>query len=177
MDISFKSASGAFNYRAAAIIVHDGRILVLRDEGIAHDYLPGGRVHLGEAVEAALARELREELDIALPAHRLVFMAESFFTLDGVRYHELCLYHLMEASPELLARGEAFTRVEGDEVHHFRWVDYGALRELSFFPIFLKERIFYLPDAPEFISMDSDRPPDKPSPFTGKVAVRLRTDG
>lgn len=158
MDISFKSAEGAFNYRVAAIIVHEGRILVMQDEGIPHDYLPGGRVHLGETAEAALARELSEELDIVIPSHRLVFMAESFFTLMGARYHEMCLYHLMEAPPELLAHGERFTRIEGSEIHHFRWVTYEELTGLSFFPIFLKERIFSLPDSPEFVSLDSDRP-------------------
>ena len=152
MDLTFKFPEGAFNYRVAAIIVNDGRLLVLQDEGIPHDYLPGGRVHLGEPAEAALARELREELDIVLPPHRLVFMAESFFTLMGTRYHELCLYHLMDAPTELLARGESFTRAEGNEVHHFRWVKFEELRGMSFFPIFLKERIFSLPDAPEFIS-------------------------
>ena len=158
MDISFKSPEGAFNYRAAAIIIHDGRLLVLQDEGIPHDYLPGGRVHLGEPAEVALAREVREELDMALPPHRLTFMAESFFTLMGIRYHEMCLYYLMEATSELLSRGERFTRVEGEEVHHFRWVKFEELRGLSFYPIFLKERIFSLPDTPEFISLDSDRP-------------------
>ena len=158
MDISIKVENAAFNYRAAAIIVHDGRILILQDEGIPHDYLPGGRVHLGETAEAALARELREELDIDLPPHRLVFMAESFFTIGETHYHELCLYHLMEATPELLTRGDSFTRVEGDEVHHFRWVRFEELRKLSFFPIFLKKRIFSLPNTPEFISLDSDRP-------------------
>ena len=152
MDISFNSSEGTFNYRAAAIIVHEGQILVLQDEGIPHDYLPGGRVHLGEPAEAALARELREELDISLPPHRLVFMAESFFSIDSTRYHEMCLYFLMDASPELLTRGNAFTRVEGNEVHHFRWVRFEELRRLSFYPIFLKERILSLPDAPEFIS-------------------------
>lgn len=155
MDISIKSPEGAFNYRVAAIIVHDGKLLILQDEGIPHDYLPGGRVHLGEAAEAALARELHEELDVALPPHRLVFMAESFFTLNEIRCHEMCLYHLMEAPPELKSRGNAFTRVEGDETHHFRWVAYEELAHLRFFPGFLKERIFSLPDTPEFISLGS----------------------
>ena len=152
MDISFKAAEGAFNYRVAAIIVCDDRILVMQDEGIPHDYLPGGRVHLGEPAADALARELREELDMALPPHRLVFIGESFFTIDSTRYHEMCLYFLMEAPAALLARGDAFTRVEGAEVHHFRWARFEELRQLSFYPIFLKERIFTLPDAPEFIS-------------------------
>lgn len=156
MDISLRSTEGAFHYRVAAIILHAGRILVLRDEGIAHDYLPGGRVHVGESAEAALARELREELDIVLAPHRLAFVAESFFTLEGHQYHELCLYHVMDASPELLARGDAFTRVEGNEIHHFRWVNFEALAQMNFFPIFLKERIFSLPDAPEFVTVESD---------------------
>ena len=156
MDVSLRSDEGAFNYRVAAIILHAGRILVLRDEGIAHNYLPGGRVHVGESAEAALARELREELDTALTPHRLAFVAESFFTVDGMRYHELCLYHVMDATPELLARGDAFTRAEGTETHHFRWVKFEELAKLSFFPIFLKERIFSLPDAPEFVTMGSD---------------------
>lgn len=155
MDISFKAAEGAFNYRAAAIIVHDGKLLIMQDEGIPHDYLPGGRVHLREPAEAALARELREELEIGLPPHRLVFMAESFFTLVNTPYHEMCLYFLMDAPAELLARGNAFTRTEGNEIHHFRWVQFDELRQLSFFPIFLKERIFTLPDAPEFVTSHS----------------------
>jgi len=158
VDISIKSPEGAFNYRAAAIIVHDEQILILQDEGIPHDYLPGGRVHLREPAESALARELREELDLDLPPHRLVFVAESFFTINAVHYHEMCLYFLMDAPPELLSCGKRFTRVEGEEIHHFRWVHFAELAQLSFFPIFLKERIFSLPDSPEFISLDSDRP-------------------
>ena len=155
MDISIKATAGKFNYRVAAMIVHEAHILVMQDEGILHDYLPGGRVHLHEPAETALSRELREELDIDLPPHQLTFIAESFFTIDSTRYHEMCLYFLMEAPPELLIRGDRFTRVEGNEVHHFRWVNFEELRHLSFYPIFLKERIFTLPDHPEFITHPS----------------------
>ena len=155
MDISIKATAGKFNYRVAAMIVHEAHILVMQDEGIPHDYLPGGRVHLHEPAETALSRELREELDIDIPPHQLTFIAESFFTIDSTRYHEMCLYFLMEAPPELLIRGDRFTRVEGSEVHHFRWVKFEELRHLSFYPIFLKERIFTLPDHPEFITHPS----------------------
>lgn len=155
MDISIKATAGEFNYRVAAMIVHEGHILVMQDEGIPHDYLPGGRVHLHEPAETALSRELREELDIDLPPHQLTFIAESFFTIDSTRYHEMCLYFLMEAPPELLIRGDRFTRVEGSEIHHFRWVKFEELRHLSFYPIFLKERIFTLPNHPEFITHPS----------------------
>ena len=155
MDISIKATAGKFNYRVAAMIVHEGHILVMQDEGIPHDYLPGGRVHLHEPAETALSRELREELDIDIPPHQLTFIAESFFTIDSTRYHEMCLYFLMEAPPELLIRGDRFTRVEGSEVHHFRWVKFEELRHLSFYPIFLKERIFTLPEHPEFITHPS----------------------
>ena len=155
MDISIKATADEFNYRVAAMIVHEAHILVMQDEGILHDYLPGGRVHLHEPAETALSRELREELDISLPPHQLTFIAESFFTIDSTRYHEMCLYFLMEAPPELLIRGDRFTRVEGSEVHHFRWVKFEELRHLSFYPIFLKERIFTLPEHPEFITHPS----------------------
>ena len=155
MDISIKATAGEFNYRVAAMIVHEAHILVMQDEGIPHDYLPGGRVHMHEPAETALSRELREELDIDLPPHQLTFIAESFFTIDSTRYHEMCLYFLMDAPPELLQRGDAFTRVEGNEIHHFRWVKFEELRHLSFYPIFLKERIFTLPEHPEFITHPS----------------------
>ena len=36
MDISFKTGEGRFNYRVCGIIVHAGKLLVMRDDGIGH---------------------------------------------------------------------------------------------------------------------------------------------
>ncbi len=52
----------------AAIIEHEGKLLVCqRRKGSAFELLwefPGGKVHAGETLEAALDRELREELNV-----------------------------------------------------------------------------------------------------------------
>lgn len=52
--------------RVAAIIVEDGRILLVRHEKDGQSYwmLPGGGVDYGETLAEALRRELREELNI-----------------------------------------------------------------------------------------------------------------
>jgi 8-oxo-dGTP diphosphatase len=55
---------------AAALVDTEGRVLVQRrPEGVAHAGLwefPGGKIELGESPEAALVRELREELAITV---------------------------------------------------------------------------------------------------------------
>jgi 8-oxo-dGTP pyrophosphatase MutT (NUDIX family) len=56
---------------ARAVIVDDGHLLVATGE-LPH--LPGGHVDPGEDIAAALVRELREELEIDVPAHDLGFL-------------------------------------------------------------------------------------------------------
>ena len=42
MDISLKAADGTFNYRVAAILLHAGRLLVMRDEASTMIICPAG---------------------------------------------------------------------------------------------------------------------------------------
>lgn len=52
----------------AAIVEHDGLFLACRrrpERGGQWEF-PGGKVEAGESVDAAVARELREELDVAV---------------------------------------------------------------------------------------------------------------
>ena len=149
MDISFKTAEGRFNYRVCGIIVHEDKLLVMRDDGIGHYYLPGGRVQLHETTDAAILREMREELLIDAKIERPLWLNQSFFTLDGTteRFHEVCLYYLIDiSSTDLLSRGESFSREEGGHIHTFEWMPFEHLRDAYIYPLFIKEQIFNLPE-------------------------------
>ena len=122
MDITYISGQEKFNYRVCAVIVSGGKILAMRDERSPYFYLPGGRVQLGETAEHAVIREVEEELRITPRIIRPLWLNQGFFTedVDQLRYHELCLYFLMDVSGTgLLDRGERFTLHEGSHKHDF----------------------------------------------------------
>ena len=105
---------------------------------------------LGETAEDAVLRELREELGISAAIRRPLWLNQGFFTedVDQLRYHELCLYFLMDfAGTDLLARGQSFRRDEGVHSHQFTWLPFESLSDAYFYPIFLKKEIFHLPEA------------------------------
>ena len=149
MDISYQEGGGKFNYRVCAVMVHEGKLLAMRDERSPYYYLPGGRVKLGETAEDAVLRELREELGISAAIRRPLWLNQGFFTedVDQLRYHELCLYFLIDfAGTDLLARGRSFRRDEGVHSHQFTWLPFESLADAYFYPIFLKREIFHLPE-------------------------------
>jgi 8-oxo-dGTP pyrophosphatase MutT (NUDIX family) len=149
MDISYKTESGKFNYRVCAMIISDGKILAMHDERSPYFYLPGGRVKMGETAEDAVIREVREELGIIAKIARPLWLNQAFFTedVDHLRYHELCIYFLMDISEtDLLERGNEFTVNEGKKTHIFEWLDFDQLKEEYFYPLFLKKEIFNLPN-------------------------------
>jgi len=59
--------SSKFRLKVAAVIVNNGKILLVRNKGDAGFTLPGGGVKKGETIEYALARELKEEISSESP--------------------------------------------------------------------------------------------------------------
>jgi 8-oxo-dGTP pyrophosphatase MutT (NUDIX family) len=149
MDISYTTDNSKFNYRVCALFISDGRVLAMRDERSPYYYLPGGRVKLGETAEQAILREIGEELNVPAKILRPLWLNQGFFTedVDGMRYHELCVYFLMETPPKLSDKSERFTMREGLHVHDFEWLSFERLKDEYFYPIFLKSEIFHLPDT------------------------------
>ncbi len=149
MDISFLCENQKFNYRVCAIIVSEGKILAMRDERSPYFYLPGGRVKMGETAESAVIREVQEELGVTLKISRTLWLNQAFFTenVDQLRYHELCIYFLMDISnTNLPERGRVFTLTEGKHIHIFEWLEFDRLKNEYFYPLFLKKEIYNLPN-------------------------------
>ena len=112
MDCTFKTPEGKFNLRVGAVITDGKRVLVSKDGSHSFYWVTGGRVKLGETTEEAILREIREELGVEYNAAeqvvlgdvrqdeaevaRLYSIAEKFFTVDGVFYHELEYLYLIK---------------------------------------------------------------------------------
>lgn len=150
MDITFQTDQGKFNYRVCAMILSGGKILAMHDQRSPYFYLPGGRVTVGETAEEAVLREVEEELHIRAKISRPLWLNQAFFTedVDKQNFHELCIYFLMDISEsDLLSRGECFQSAEGKRTHTFQWLPFEQLKDEYFYPLFLKEAIFHLPET------------------------------
>ncbi|MDE7182459.1 MAG: NUDIX domain-containing protein [Clostridia bacterium] len=154
MDIKFKTEEGIFSVRVRAIIINDGRLLAMHDDVSPYYYLIGGKVEINETCEAAILREVYEELDICAQIVRPVFFAQNFYTddLDKQKYHEICLYYLLDISKtDLLSRGDKFVMHEGKHTLSFEWLEINELKDKYLYPLFIKTEVQNLPDNLKFI--------------------------
>ncbi len=110
---------------AAAIIGRDGRYLIARRKPGKHLggfwEFPGGKCEAGESLEACLARELREELDVTISA------PVPFQTIRHAYSEKTIELHFFKCS---IQAGEPQAR----ESAEIRWVDPKDFRNYRFPP-------------------------------------------
>lgn len=95
-----------FNYRVGGAIYRTGTVLLQTSDDIYFWVVPNGRVEMLESAEEALAREIREELGVEPRLGRLLWLVENLFPLDGLRFHEIGLYFLVDVPPPDVPDGE-----------------------------------------------------------------------
>jgi 8-oxo-dGTP pyrophosphatase MutT (NUDIX family) len=146
--VSFESEGRTFNFRAAAVIVHEGGALLHRAEVEDFWSLPGGRVEMLEDSRAALRREMLEELGEEMEVGRLIWVGENFFEFQGVDFHEMGMYFevSLPAGSALIGRTEEWWAEEDNGVKIcFKWFGLAEAPDLPIVPGFLRDGLGALP--------------------------------
>jgi len=137
-DCAFQDGAGRFRFRAGAIILEDGCVLMVQNEVEPYFYSVGGAVKLGETAEEAAVREALEETGVRYEIDRLQFVHENFFFSEGTRCHEISLYFLMKPSGVKTFQ----TAAPADcGVEQMVWIPVADYKNFAAFPEFFGDRL------------------------------------
>ena len=150
-DCCFTNENNWFRYRAAAIIVEDGCVLLVGNEEENYLYSVGGGVHMNEKAEDAVIREVFEETGVHYEIDRLAVIHENFWdgkgAFDtGLHCHEIAFYYMMKPRGTKELFSDSYTRFNVKESMH--WIPISELDKHKHFPDFLQNFLCnYDPDA------------------------------
>ena len=81
-DMTVPCEDGIINLRVGAIIMMNGKILMVGNDRADYLYSVGGRIKFGETSEEAVVREVFEETGVKMEIDRLGFIHENYFFGD-----------------------------------------------------------------------------------------------
>lgn len=124
-DMCVPCDDGIVNIRAGAIIMKDGKILMVGSERFDYLYSVGGRIKFGETAEEAVIREVEEETGVRMDVDRLGFIHENYFISDspsnlGKLIYEISFYFYMKVPENFSPESECFT--DCGEKEFLKWV-------------------------------------------------------
>lgn len=130
-DFRTKVGNTVFGVRATALIVEEGKLLVVEDED--GFYTIGGAIQVGERTEEAVIREVKEELGVKAQAGQLAFVVENRFEQAGVHFHNIEFHYLVD-----LLEDAPLTMQEDERQLPCRWIALNQLHTVPMKPGFLK---------------------------------------
>lgn len=142
-DWLFRLEEGMCNFRCAAVIIRDGKVLLQRDG--AEYALVGGHVQMGETGEEAVVREFQEEMGVDIACKRLLWTEECFWEWQRKLTHTLSFYYLAEFCKDSDFPDDGCFHPQNDNPRvEIGWVPIFELNNLTVYPEFLKKQIMEL---------------------------------
>lgn len=138
MDIKTGTKDYIFSYRVAGICIIDGKVLLQKPSNETGYAFPGGHVMFGETTAETLEREFLEEVNAKVKVGKLKWIQENFFPLNGKKWHQICLYYLVEIDKDTFPLNDVFNGVEQmDEKKftiQFYWIPISELSNIEVYP-------------------------------------------
>lgn len=134
--------NGILNIRTGAIIMKDGKILMVGNERDDYLYSVGGRIKFGETAEEAVVREVFEETGVKMEIDRLGFVHENYFYGDspttlGKLIYEISFFFYMTVPDDFSPVSESFT--EDNSLEFLRWISLDD--ETKIYPEFFRSEL------------------------------------
>lgn len=141
-DMCVACDDGILNIRVGAIIMKDGKILMVGNERADYLYSVGGRIKFGETAEEAIVREVFEETGNQMEIGRLGFVHENYFYGDassnrGKLIYEISFFFYMDVPEDFAPISESFT--EDDSKEHLKWVSLDE--DVKMYPEFFRTEL------------------------------------
>ena len=140
-DMCVACGDGILNIRAGAIIMKDGKLLMVGND---RDYLysVGGRIKFGETAEEAVVREVFEETGVKMEIDRLGFVHENYFYGDmpsnlNKLIYEISFFFYMKVPDDFAPVSENF--MEGSSKELLVWVSLDE--DIPMYPQFFKTEL------------------------------------
>ena len=147
-DMCVPCDDGILNVRAGAIIIKNGKVLMVGNERDNYLYSVGGRIKFGETAEEAVVREVYEETGVKMEIDRLGFVHENYFYGDspsnlGKLIYEISFFFYMNVPCDFAPISESFT--EDNSKEHLRWVSLDE--DIKMYPEFFRTELKNLTDS------------------------------
>ena len=163
-ELRFKEDNKIFYYRAAAIIIEDNHVLVIKSDAADYLYSVGGAINHGETAEDAVRREVREETGVDYEIERPVFVYENIFQEDGRNLHGIEIFFLMKprgTREGLVCKSHGMDGAK----EHLHWIQLNGMNDVKLYPEFFKTRLHSLPLGIEMLKRAAnDEIADKAQP-------------
>ena len=154
-DMTVACGDGIINLRVGAIIMRDGKILMVGNERRPeYLYTVGGRIQFGETAEEAVIREVYEETGVRMEVERLGFVHENYFYGDspsnlGKLIYEISFFFFMKV-PDGFDPAEIFT--DGGQEEFLRWIAPDA--DVKYYPEFFREELIRPGEGVKYFTTD-----------------------